>query len=98
MPDSVKPNEDVTGTDEAPTPSRPPFDLPVSWWVTKDRIPGILEALGETFPDLSETLQRASGSRFDGVEVYLMPDEAEAVWDHFERLREDAASIEEGTG
>lgn len=81
----------------------PLFDQPVSWHVSKAAVPDILQGLGEALPDVQEALRKGQESRFDSFTVYLMPDEAEAIWDRFAEIREskeraaNAAAIEEGT-
>lgn len=83
---------------EAPAPEaeKPTFDRPFVWTVAKAFVPVLLDVLGDSVPGVQEALRKGQGSRFDAFELYLMPDEAEAVWERLAEARragnEDANS------
>jgi hypothetical protein len=81
-------------------PSEPDFTRPVIWSIARRSIPELLATIGDNLPFLREALQKAQGSRFDTIDVYLMPEEAAEAWRFFQATRkgiEDAPTIEEGT-
>lgn len=69
--------------------ARPLFDRPVSWVVAKSEIPGILKRMKEALPGIRKALQEGQESRYEAVGIYLVPEEAEGLWEFFEEERKN---------